>query len=214
MSKTAIKICGLSTPETVDAALRAGASHIGLVFFAKSPRNVAIELAARLAAQTHDGAYVVGLFVDPAADLVEQVCSKVRLDAIQLHGSESPAETRRIREHHGLEVWKAISVRRAADVAEADRYFDCADRILYDAKSPPGSDLPGGNGLRFDWTLLSGATQRIPWVLAGGLDPRNVTDAIRTTGAAFVDTSSGVENAPGVKDAGLIADFCAAVRAA
>ena len=214
MPGTAIKICGLSTPETVDAALRAGASHVGLVFFPQSPRNVSIELAARLAAQARESAFVVGLFVDPASDLLEAVCGKVRLDAIQLHGNETPAETRRIREHHGLELWKAISVRRAADVATADNYFDCADRILYDAKSPPGSDLPGGNGLRFDWSLLSGASQRIPWILAGGLDPRNVGDAIRITGAGFVDTSSGVESAPGVKDPGLITAFCEAVRAA
>lgn len=214
MARTQIKICGLSTAESIDAALRAGASHVGLVFFAKSPRNVELDLAARLSGQAREAARVVGLFVDPSRDFLDAVRSKVSLDVIQLHGSERPAEVARIAMHHGLETWKAVSIRTAGDLAGAARYRGSAHRVLFDAKPPEGSDLPGGNGLRFDWTLLASHRHALPWILAGGLDHRNVAEAIRITHADFVDASSGLETAPGVKDAGLIAAFCAAAQAA
>lgn len=212
MPAPAIKICGVSSAEAVDAALSAGASHVGLVFFASSPRNVAIELAASLAARIREGARVVGLFVDPDRDLIDAVRSKVTLDVIQLHGEESPAMAARIRQQHGLEVWKAVPVRRAEDLALARKFVGSVNRVLYDAKPAGGDGLPGGNGLRFDWTLLAGHQHAMPWILAGGLDRRNVGEARRVTGADFLDVSSGVERAPGVKDPALIAAFCAAAR--
>lgn len=214
MASPLIKICGLTTPAAVDAALKGGASHVGLVFFAKSPRNAPLETARRLADQAREGARVVGLFVDPAPEFLEAATSAVRPDVIQLHGSEDPARVGQIGSHFGLEVWKAVPVRSTGDLSGAAEFLGCANRVLYDAKAPAGSDLPGGNGLRFDWNLLAGFRHRLPWILAGGLDPRNVAEAIRTTGADFVDCSSGVESAPGVKDTGLIAAFCEAARTA
>jgi phosphoribosylanthranilate isomerase len=137
----------------------------------------------------------------------------VRLDVIQLHGKETPATAAQIQAAHGLPVWKAIGVRKTADLDAARQYQGLA-RILYDAKPPEGADLPGGTGLRIDWSLMANYRHAMPWILAGGLDPRNVAEAIAVTGADFVDVSSGVESAPGVKDAGKIAAFCAAARKA
>lgn len=214
MSAAKIKICGLSTPETLDAALKARADWIGLVFFPKSPRNVGIEQAAALARRASGKAGVVGLLVDPAPDFMAAVLAQVPLDVIQLHGKESPALAGRIRTQSGVEVWKALGVRKREDMLVARAYVGAADRILYDAKPPEGADLPGGTGLRIDWDLLKGAGHPLPWMLAGGLDPRNVAEAISVTGAPAVDVSSGVESAPGIKDAVRIADFCQAVRAA
>ena len=201
------KICGLSTPETLDAALKGGASHVGFVFFAKSPRNVTPDQAAALAARVQGKAKIVGLFVDPPADDIERVRAQVRLDVIQLHGDERPAVVSRIRMTSGLEVWKAFPVRTAADLNEAQKYRGAASLILYDAKPPAGSDLPGGNGLRFDWELLRGHQHPLPWALSGGLDARNVAEAVRITNAPLLDVSSGVERAPGVKDMDKIAAF-------
>lgn len=205
------KICGLSTPETLDAALAGGASHVGLVFFAKSPRNVSPAKAGQLAARAGDRAKIVGLFVDPEPEAVDRVRAAVRLDVIQLHGHEPPQFVAHLRSTTGLEIWKAVAVRCAADLAAAGDYHGAADRILYDAKPPEGAVLPGGNGLRFDWTLLDGFRHPLPWALSGGLDPDNVGDAIARTGATLVDVSSGVESAPGVKDVDKIAAFLKAV---
>jgi phosphoribosylanthranilate isomerase len=205
------KICGLSTPETLDAAIAGGASHVGFVFFPKSPRNVSVEQAAALTERLSRRAKVVGLFVDPDPDLIDSVRELVRLDVIQLHGSEHPALVGRLKQRHGVEVWKAIPVRTETDVRSASKYVGTATRILFDAKPPSGSEVPGGTGLRFDWTLLSGYKHRIPWVLSGGLNARNVAGAVGITGATLVDTSSGVESAPGVKDVDKIAAFLKAV---
>lgn len=205
------KICGLSTPETIDAALAGGASHIGLVFFAKSPRNVSPAEAGRLAARARDRAKIVGLFVDPEADAVDRVCAAVRLDVIQLHGHEPPQFVAHLRSTTGLETWKAVAVRAVADLVAARDYYGAADRILYDAKPPEGTMLPGGNGLRFDWALLDGFRHPLPWALSGGLDAANVGEAIARTRATLVDVSSGVERAPGVKDVDKIAAFLKAV---
>jgi phosphoribosylanthranilate isomerase len=209
---TLIKICGIKTAEALDASINAGASHVGFVFFAKSPRDVDIEQAAALSARAAGRVKCVGLFVDPDNAFIDAVRAQVRLDIIQLHGEERPAAANMIRQRNGLETWKAISIRTRADFAEAQKYRGSVDRVLYDAKPPEGADLPGGNGMQFDWNLLSGVTHPLPWALAGGLHPGNVAEAIRRTGAHMVDTSSGVESAPGIKDVAKIAAFCKAVR--
>lgn len=205
------KICGLSTLETLDAAIAGGASHVGFVFFAKSPRNVSIDQAAALARHASGRARIVGLFVDPDPAQIDAVRASTHLDAIQLHGSEHPALVSRLRMNQGLEVWKAIPVRTSDDVASSRRYLGSATKILFDAKPPKGAELPGGTGMRFDWALLEGFNHSMPWALSGGLDARNVREAIRKTGATLVDVSSGVESAPGVKDVDKIAAFLKAV---
>lgn len=214
MSAPAIKICGLSTVETLDAALAVRADWIGLVFFARSPRNVTPAQAAALAAHAAGRARVVGLFVDPEPAQLDAVLAQVPLDAIQLHGSEDPATVAAIAARTGRETWKAIGVRKRADIDAARAYAGAAARVLYDAKPPEGAPLPGGTGLRIDWDLLAGVTHPLPWLLAGGLSADNVAEAIHRTGARAVDVSSGVESAPGVKDADRIRAFCAAVRSA
>jgi phosphoribosylanthranilate isomerase len=210
--KTQIKICGIKTAEALDASINSGASHIGFVFFAKSPRDVDIAQAAALSVRAAGRVKCVGLFVNPESAFIDAVRAQVRLDIIQLHGEERPAAANMIRQRNGLETWKAISIRTHADFAEAQKYRGSVDRVLYDAKPSEGADLPGGNGMRFDWTLLDGVTHPLPWALAGGLHPDNVAEAIRRTGAQMVDTSSGVERAPGIKDVAKIAAFCKAVQ--
>ncbi|WP_420382660.1 phosphoribosylanthranilate isomerase [Novosphingobium sp.] len=212
MANPLIKICGIGTPAALDAAIGARADYVGLVFFSKSPRNVAPAQAAMLAARAERRARVVGLFVDPDPDFLAEVLDTVPLDVVQLHGRESPAQVAAFAARHGIEVWKAVGVKTRADLAQADAYASAAARILFDAKPPAGADLPGGNGLRIDWSILKGMRPALPWMLAGGLDPHNVAEAIAITGAPAVDVSSGVESAPGVKDIARIAAFCAAVR--
>lgn len=197
------KICGLSTPETLDAALGGGASHVGFVFFAKSPRDVSPDQAAALVARTAGRARTVGLFVDADAGFIDAVRRRTRIDVVQLHGGEAPAFAAAL----GGEVWKAIPVRTGADLMMARQYRGAVSRILYDAKPPKGADLPGGTGMRFDWALLTGHAHPLPWVLAGGLDANNVADAVAVTGARMLDVSSGVERAPGVKDVDKIGAF-------
>ena len=216
MTQTAIKICGISTLPAIEAAIAARASHVGLVFYAKSPRHVPLQQAAALAAAAKGRITLVGLFVDAPAAQVAQAAQAARLDVLQLHGHETPQTAAALRAQLGLPVWKALSVASAADVAGAAAYRDAADMVLFDAKTPKGT-LPGGMGLVFDWSLLAGFDGggfAGGWGLAGGLNPANVGEAIARTGTPLVDTSSGVESAPGVKDAALIHDFCAAVRAA
>lgn len=207
------KICGLSTPETLAAAVRHGASHVGFVFFPKSPRNLAPEQAAALAGQVPDHVARVGVFVDPDDALLDRAVATARLTGIQLHGHESPERAATLRARYGVEVWKAVSVRARADLGIAASYKGAADRILYDAKPPKGADLPGGLGLRFDWSLLDGFAHPLRWALSGGLDISNVAQAVGISGARLVDVSSGVESAPGVKDVDKIAAFLKAVSA-
>jgi len=207
-----VKICGLSNTETLDAAIKGGASHVGFVFFAKSPRNLSPDQAAALAARVPPHVKSVGLFVDPGDDDLGSILAQVRVDIVQLHGHETPETVARLREAHRRDVWKAIPVRTTSDRDDAARYKGAADLILYDAKPPEGAELPGGNGLRFDWTLLSGHRHPMPWALSGGLDADNVAEAIRVTNASLVDVSSGVESAPGVKDVDKIAAFLKAAR--
>lgn len=209
--RTAIKICGLSQPADVEAALEAGAGYLGFVFFPRSPRAVAPAAARALAADVPPGRARVGLFVDPDDALLDAVLAEVPLDILQLHGREDPTRVAEIRASTGLPVMKAVGVADAADLAALWDYGLVADLLLVDAKPPRDSVLPGGNGLAFDWRLLTGRRPLKPWFLAGGLTPGNVAEAVRLTGAPGVDVSSGVESAPGVKDAGLIRAFCAAL---
>ncbi|MGD9917971.1 MAG: phosphoribosylanthranilate isomerase [Paenirhodobacter sp.] len=207
-----VKICGLRTEADLAAAAEAGAGYIGLVFFPKSPRNLSIAEARDLALAAPVGLAKVGLFVDPSDDLLDAVLAEVPLDLLQLHGKESPARVAEIRARHGLPVMKAVGVSEEADLAAIESYEAVADQILVDAKAPKGAALPGGNGLSFDWRLIAGRDWAKPWMLAGGLTPENVAEAVRLTGAAQVDVSSGVESAPGVKDAARIAAFVRAAR--
>jgi len=205
-----VKICGLSQPEHVDAAIRAGAGFLGFVFFPKSPRNVSAETAAALAADVPPGIARVGLFVNPDDALLDRVLGLVPLDILQLHGAETPERVSQIRARTGLPVMKAVGVSTPADLDALWDYGLVADMLLVDAKPPPDAVLPGGNGLAFDWRLLVGRKWLKPWVLAGGLNPDNVAEAVHLTGARIVDVSSGVESAPGHKDAALIRRFIAA----
>jgi len=211
MSAVRAKICGISTPETMQAALDAGARWVGLVFFAKSPRNVSIATAAELSRMVGTGTRVVGLFVDPTDDFLDDVTGQVPLDLIQLHGGETPERVAAIRARFNLPVMKALKIGDAADLDAARAYEPVVDMLLFDAKPPKGAILPGGNGVAFDWSLLTGRVWQKPWMLSGGLDPANVAGAIRATGARAVDVSSGVEDAPGRKSPDLIRAFLSAV---
>lgn len=202
-----VKICGLSTPETIAAALHAGASHVGLVQFAKSPRHVSLAKAAMLRRDLPDTAKVVLLVVDPEPHALTEAIRMVGPQVVQFHGQEPPDVLARTRAETGVEVWKALGIKDAAALNAAARYRGAADRVLLDA---PAESLPGGNGAAFDWSLLAGWQAPLPWGLAGGLTPANVTDAIRLTGTTLVDTSSGVERSPGIKDVDKIAAFCKA----
>ena len=213
MPAPAIKICGISTPETLAAVMAARAGFVGFNFHPASPRFVSSSQAQALGAQAAGRVKRVGLFVDAKDAAISDAVGAGALDALQLHGAESVARAAELRATFGLPVWKVISVASRADLERAETYIGAADFVLLDAKTPAGS-LPGGMGLKFDWTLLLGWKATLPWGLAGGLTPDNVAEAIARTGAPLVDTASGVESAPGIKDSGLIAAFCAAVRAA
>jgi phosphoribosylanthranilate isomerase len=202
-----VKICGLNDPAAVETAAAAGADWLGFVFFPPSPRNVSPAQAAALSARVPAGPGRVGLFVDPSDEDVARVLDALRLDALQLYvGAE---RARELRERFGVPVWRAVGVGSASDLPVA---ADGVDALLVEAKPPEGATRPGGNATRFDWELLSGWIAPAPWVLAGGLDPSNVAEAIRVSGAQTVDVSSGVERAKGVKDLALIRAFIAAAR--
>lgn len=204
---TKIKICGLTTPETLDVALEGGADFVGAVVFPKSPRHLAPEAAAALFERARGRAKIVAVTVDPDDALLQQIARTLKPDLIQLHGSETAQRAEQVRALTGAGVIKALPIRKADDFAAADAWDDHTDHLMFDAKPPEGSALPGGVGHSFDWTLLSGRAFRHPWFLAGGLNPDNVAEALRMTGAPMVDVSSGVESAPGVKDADRIAAF-------
>lgn len=208
-----VKICGLKEPEHVAAAAEAGAAYVGFVFFEKSPRNVGLEHARDLAVDVPVGVAKVGLTVNADDAFLDRLLDTVPLDMLQLHGKERPERVADVRARYGLPVMKAIGIAEAADVAQIDTYGAVADQLLVDAKAPKGADLPGGNGLAFDWRLVNRKYWPAPWMLAGGLTPDNVTEAIRMTGARQLDLSSGVESAPGVKDPIKIRAFMDAVRA-
>lgn len=210
----AAKICGLSTPEAVKAALEGGAGYVGFVFFPASPRNVRPEAAARLAEPARGRAGVVAVTVDPDDGLLEALVSGLRPDFIQLHGREPPERAAAVAARTGVRVIKALPVSDSADLDAAQAYDGVVDHLMFDARPPKGSALPGGVGACFDWTLLEGRRYQRPYFLAGGLDPWNVRDAVIQSRARLVDVSSGVERGPGLKDPGLISAFLDAVRRA
>jgi phosphoribosylanthranilate isomerase len=206
------KICGLSTSASVDAAVRAGADMLGFNFFPRSPRFVKNDVAHELANQVSGNVIRTGLVVDFTNAEIAEILARVPLDLIQLHGSETPERAAEIRSIFKLPVMKVLAVSEAADLARTADYSDVVDRFLFDAKPPKGADRPGGNAVTFDWTLLQGLQIDKPWLLAGGLTPENVAEAVKISGTRGVDVSSGIESAPGVKDDGLIRSFIHAVR--
>ncbi|WP_270939069.1 phosphoribosylanthranilate isomerase [Falsiroseomonas oryzae] len=208
-----VKICGVNDPAAMAAAAEAGADLVGFVFFPASPRAVTPAQAALIASSRQGpGPGRVGLFVDPSDDDIAAVLAALPLDLIQLHGEETPARCAEVRARFGRPVMKAIGVASVADLDGLAAYAPVVDRFLLDAKAPPGAPLPGGNAAPFDWTLTAGRRVPRPWLLAGGLTPENVAQAIAVSGARGVDVSSGVERARGVKDAGRIAAFLRAAH--
>lgn len=213
MSNTvAVKICGLTQPTDVHAVAQAGAVYCGFVFFPKSPRNVSFQQAAAMAVEAPIGLAKVALTVDADDAFLDALTDAVPLDMLQLHGKETPERVAQVKARYGLPVMKAVGVADATDLPALDAYMKVADQILVDAKPPKNADLPGGNGLTFDWRLIAGRRWAVPWMLAGGLTAQNVAEAIKMTGARQIDLSSGVESAPGVKDAAMIDGFMAAVK--
>jgi phosphoribosylanthranilate isomerase len=206
-----IKICGLSTPATVEAAIQLGASHIGLVHFAASPRHVDLSKARALRDQAHGKVKVVLLLVNATPPDTVAALTAVQPDIVQFHGKETPEWLAAVKAHSPIEVWKAIGLKDADTLTRSARFVGSTDRLLFDS---PAQALPGGTGTRFDWSLLKGHRHALPWGLAGGLTLDNVVEAIAATGAPLVDVSSGVESAPGVKDVDKMASFIKAVRIA
>jgi len=208
-----VKICGLTQAEDIRAAAKAGAGYIGFNFFEKSPRYVTVAQAGLLAIEVPVGVAKVSLTVNADDAMLDEIVEGVALDMLQLHGSESVDRVAEIRVRYGLPVMKVVGVADEGDLPALLEYARVADQLLVDAKAPKGAVLPGGNGVAFDWRLIVGRRWPVPWMLAGGLTPANVAEAVRLTGAPQVDVSSGVESAPGVKDATLIKDFILAAQA-
>ncbi len=205
MSSTRVKICGLSTRETMAAACNAGAAYVGLMFFAKSPRHLEIDAARALAIDVPPGVAKVAVTVNADDAHLDQILATVPIDMLQLHGSETPERIAELRSRHGLPIMKAIGIATQDDLARLETYEAAADQVLVDAKPPPDGEVPGGNGIAFDWRLIANRRWNTPWMLSGGLNDRNVTEAIALTGASQIDLSSGVESAPGIKDTAKIA---------
>jgi phosphoribosylanthranilate isomerase len=212
--KPLIKICGLSTPETVSAALGNGADMIGLIFFPKSPRNVSVEQAASLRKAAIGRAKAVAVTVDAPDAELHEIVRDMQPNILQLHGAETPERVAALKARYGLPVIKALSIRESADLDQIAPYIGIADQFLLDAKAPKGSELPGGNGVSFDWSLLSALEPGLDYMLSGGLNAGNVAEALAVTHAPGLDLSSGVESAPGVKSVTLINEFFAALKAA
>ncbi len=208
-----IKICGLKTPEALDAALDGGASHVGFIFFAKSPRNIEPAAAGALRPAARGKARAVAVTIDADDAFLDAIVAAMAPDMLQLHGAETPERVAAVKARYRLPVMKALSVSQAADLEKATAFAGIADRLLFDAKPPKGSDLPGGNGVSFDWTLLRALPAGIDYMLSGGLSAGNVAEALRLADPPGLDVSSGVESAPGVKDVRLIRDFFAAAKA-
>lgn len=208
----AAKICGLSTPETVTAAITGGARFVGFVFFPPSPRNLSPAQAGPLIRGVPAGVTRVGVFVDPNDHLLQRVLAAAPLDLIQLHGEETPERVGQIKQRFGKKVMKAIKVADDDDLAAAPRYYQVADWLMFDARPSKTATRPGGNALAFDWELLRTRSWPLPWMLSGGLTPANVAEAVRISRATAVDVSSGVESAPGVKDIAKIRAFLAQVQ--
>lgn len=209
-----VKICGLTDPADIPAAIVAGAAYVGFVHFPGSPRHLGLERMAAMTVSVPEGVAKVALTVDADDAMLDALTGTAAIDMLQLHGHESPARVREVRARYGLPVMKAVGVSGPEDLTQIDFYGRVADLLLIDAKPPAGAGRPGGNAMSFDWSLVAGRRWPVPWMLAGGLTPANVAAAIRATGARQVDVSSGVESAPGVKDAGLIRAFIEAAHSA
>ncbi|RWQ35434.1 MAG: phosphoribosylanthranilate isomerase [Mesorhizobium sp.] len=209
-----IKICGLKTDKALAAALAGGASHVGFIFFAKSPRYVEPAEAGRLRGAAIGKAKAVAVTVDASDAFLNEIVGKMRPDMLQLHGSETPERVVELKARYGLPVMKALSVSEAVDLKRLKHFVGVADRFLFDAKPPRGSELPGGNGVAFDWRILAGLDAGVDYMLSGGINAANIGDALRLANPSGLDISSGVESAPGVKDPALIEQFFRAVRAA
>jgi phosphoribosylanthranilate isomerase len=209
-----IKICGLRTEEALAAAIAGGASHVGFIFFPKSPRNIDPAEAGRLRRLASGRAKAVAVTVDTDDVTLDAIVEAMTPDVLQLHGSESPARLTELKARYGLPVMKALSIREKADLDRVADYAGVADRLLFDAKPPKGAELPGGNGMAFDWRLLEGVDPALPYMLSGGLNAANIAEALAIARPSGIDISSGVESAPGVKDARLIEAFFRAVAGA
>lgn len=209
-----VKICGLSEEASLRAAVEAGASYVGFVFYGKSPRNLSVSKARALTLEVPEGICKVALTVDATDAFLENLLADIPIDMLQLHGQETPERVAALRDRYGLPVMKAVGVSDENDLGALSEYARVCDQLLCDAKPTKPGDLPGGNGLSFDWRLIAGRKWGIPWMLAGGLTPENVADAVRLTGATQVDVSSGVETAPGVKGIGKIRAFIRAANLA
>ncbi|UCI19757.1 phosphoribosylanthranilate isomerase [Mesorhizobium sp. B2-1-8] len=209
-----IKICGLKTDQAMAAALAGGASHVGFIFFPKSPRYVEPVEAGRLREAARGKALAVAVTVDAKDAFLDEIVEKMQPDMLQLHGSETPERVAELKARHGLPVMKALPLSEAADLDRIRPFIGVADRFLFDAKPPRGSELPGGNGVTFDWRILAGLDAGIDYMLSGGLNAANIGDALRLANPPAIDISSGVESAPGIKDPALIEQFFRAVRAA
>jgi phosphoribosylanthranilate isomerase len=207
-----VKICGLTDLAGIEASVNAGARYLGFNFFPKSPRYVTPAQAAELATAVPPGVCKVALTVDADNALLDDITGHAPFDMLQLHGHETPERVAAVKARYGLPVMKVVGVANAEDLANVEAHSTVADQILVDAKPPKGAVLPGGNGIAFDWRLIAGRRWLVPWMLAGGLTPENVSEAIAQTGARQVDVSSGVESAPGCKDADMIADFLASTK--
>ncbi|SLN11631.1 N-(5'-phosphoribosyl)anthranilate isomerase [Roseovarius litorisediminis] len=207
-----VKICGLTQLADIPAAVSAGAAYVGFVFFPKSPRNIELDRARDMATLVPEGIAKVALTVDADNAMLDMLTDSVPLDMLQLHGHETPERVTEIKKRYGLPVMKAVGVATAEDLPQLDTYARVADQLLVDAKPPKGADRPGGNALAFDWKLIAGRRWPVPWMLAGGLTPENVAQAIQLTGARQIDVSSGVESEPGVKDAKMIRAFIKAAK--
>jgi phosphoribosylanthranilate isomerase len=209
-----VKVCGLSTPDALDAALAAGADMVGFVFFAPSPRNISLATARELGERVGSRARKVALTVDADDEFIDEIVRTLKPDILQLHGVETTDHVRALRDAFGLPVMKALPIAVKGDLDRVPRYAAVADRLLFDARAPREATRPGGLGKSFDWHLLENLDLKLPFMLSGGLDAGNVTEALRITRAPGVDVSSGVESAPGVKDANKIRTFVRAARAA
>jgi len=206
-----VKICGLKEPETITAALELGASHVGFVFFDKSPRHLSLAQAAGLRDLVGAAAKIVAVVVDADNRFLDDLVHQVRPDILQLHGRETPRRAAEIKRRYHLPIAKAIAVHDKSDLQNLVPYRDIADRLLFDAKAPKDSHLPGGNGVAFDWKLLDGLDSELNYMLSGGLNAQNIVQALKQARPGGVDVSSGVERAPGLKDIGLMRDFFAAL---
>ena len=211
--KADVKICGLSTGETAQAAADAGAAYLGFMFFEPSPRHLTFDAARALAQELPSGPERVGVFVNASDRMIDEATDILGLDWLQFHGQETPEEVLRLKSRTGLKAMKATGVSSAADIEAAKPYYGVADAMLFDAKPPKGSLLPGGNAVSFPWQVMQGASLPETWLLAGGLKPENVAEAIKTSGAKILDVSSGVETSPGIKSKSLIEAFLRAAKA-